>query len=766
MGAWEEVVQKTENTWQAFQKKYNEIEQRRLLIPRTASERLSLGGVGRPEDAQMAWDNSISRNVPQVAESIGEGYNRVQRAIADPSRSATEATAVALAEAGSVIPKVVGGAVDVGLDFVTPGTAVGEFVEDKAAKGFEYLLNTDTGQELEKAYEELPKADQDRLATVGSLAEAGLTAVGAGPVIRAIKRPKNEGFNDDGLMAASTNNYINDYYSPILKEAGEDRTIFEIISEDPRLAKAIMKAAPYVADAGLGSVKAITDPTKAVGAVKKAIGLSETGFGAIKEQFKNLLFSDRRALFATTGVTTAFQKEAAKLLGTAAKHEKLSAERAAKNKKIKAENVTREAEGKKPLPLLKAPPKIKEEQRAADKAGALGILQLHVAAQFGKVIPEGSALAKFRDTVFIKPYESYEPGRLTAWFKEASSTNNPRGKTKEINKERKKQGLKPLPLPNNKKTPISNKLAVAFESLIDEAHKITNHGKPVQIVMKRPQNQVSGNHYGDAFGTNNFNHQVIEDVFKDNGYKPFKTDAELQRVLQAAIDKRVNEYYGKALREDPEYQKIINARKDQASEYNKRRPAGQTKKVVKESWADFKKQFPDRVKDFKMSNKGTQPPNNASIIVKDGQIFLSSARPGSAIVEGGIRSTHHVNKSGRVHAVLSDEHDFLENIPVLNSPKAVGENSVIAVTPAMSRNYLKQVDETTGEAQRNADKVSDRVQASVSSPFTAREALEGMLTVKPTDAAKQAFATQQKGATAVAGAGGLFAALNTEKQEP
>ena len=388
-----------------------------------------------------------------------------------------------------------------------------------------------------------------------------------------------------------------------------------------------MKAAPYVADAGMGSVKAITDSKKAVGAVKKAIGLSQTGFGAIKEQAKNLLFSDRRALFATTGVTAAFQKEAAKLLAIAAKHEKLSAERKAKNAKIKAANVIRKKEKKELLPFVEAPPKIKEEQRAADKAGALAILQLHVAAQFGKPIPEGSPLAKFRDTVFIKPYESYEPGRLTAWFKEAAPTNNVRGVAVAINKERKNQELDPLPVPNNRKIPISNKLAAAFESLVIKEHKIATHSKPVQIVMKRTQNQVSGNHYGDAFGTNNFNHQVIEDVFKDNGYKAFKTDAELQRVLQAAIDKRVNAYYGKALKEDPEYQEIIRAKKQKATQYNKKRPKGEPLRVVKENWAEFKALFPNRLKDFRQRHRATQPVNNARIIVKDGQIVLLAPAP-------------------------------------------------------------------------------------------------------------------------------------------
>lgn len=753
MGAWEETVAKVMGAWE---------KQKQVPKGYTPPDYSY-----SPYTATDTYDNSITRNIIPATEAIGEGYNRVGRAWTDPTRGVPEALGVTAAEGVGAAAQAAGGVIGAATDFITPGTFIGETVESVAGKAINYAAETDVGQSVIEGYGNLSEVDQERLKSVGSLAEGGLTALGAGPLVRAFNAPRDAGFNSNGLMAASTNNYINDYYSPILKEAGEDRTMVELISEHPRLAELIVKAVPYVADAGLGSVKSITDPVKAVGAVKKAIGISQTGFGAIKEQAKNLLFSDRRALFSTTGVTAAFQKETAKLLAISARHEKLSTERAAKNAKIKAENVKREKEKKELLPLLEAPPKIKAEQRAADKAGGLGVLQLHVAAQFGKVIPEGSALAKFRDTVFIKKYESYKPGRLTAWFKEVTPTNNVRGVAAAINKERKKQELKPLPLPTNKKIPISNKLAVSFESLIDKAHKITNHGKPVQIVMKRPQNQISGNHYGDAFGTNNFNHQVIEDVFRDNGYKAFKTDAELQRVLQVAINKRVNEYYGKALRDDKEYQAFLEPQRLAAKANNRnRKKMGTPLREVKESWQDFQKQFPDRVKEFKLTNRTTQPPNNAKVIVDNGQIFLSSARPGSAIVEGGIRSTHHVNKSGRVHAVLSDEHDFLENIPVLNSPRAVGENSVIAVTPAMSRNYLKQLDETTGKTERNADKVSDRVQASVKSPFTARESLEGLLTLKAPKAATDAYATQQKAGVS-AGAGGLMlaASVPNEKQE-
>ena len=662
MGAWEETVAKVMGAWE---------KQKQVPKGYTPPDYSY-----SPYTATATYDNSITRNIVPAAEAIGEGYNRVGRAWTDPTRGVPEALGVTAAEGVGAAAQAAGGVIGAATDFVTPGTFVGETVESVAGKAINYAAETDVGQSVIEGYGNLSEVDQERLKSVGSLAEGGLTALGAGPLVRAFNAPRDAGFNSKGLMAASTDNFIEDYYGPILRAAGIQGTWKDALTENPKVAEAIMKVAPYVPS---GKVQAITSPEQAIGAAKKAMGMGSTGVRAIKEQFKNLLFSDRRAIFGESGLSPAFQNEAKQLLIAANKQKAAAAARVAENKK-------RADAGKEPLPPIE-----KGVDRPEAKAGARAILQLHVAAQFGKIIPEGSPLAKFRDAVFLKKYEAYSPGKLSTWWKEQAPTLN--------NK-------------SNRKAPAPEKVITGFETLVNRAHKLVGHSKPVQIVMKRPENNVSGRHNSDAWGQNNFNHQVIEDVFKNNGYKPYKTDAALREAVEKAVK--------------------------------------------------------DRRK--KSANKDT--PSNVKVIIENGERYLSSSRAGSAIVEGGIRSTHHVNKSGRVYAVLSDEHDFLEKIPVLNSDRAVGSNSVVAVTPTMTRSYLSPVG-PDGKKIPNRDKVSDRRQPGsvryadqAAQGITARSTLDDLVDVGASPEALKAYATQQKaGYAGLAGAGMLAANVPNEKQE-
>lgn len=76
----------------------------------------------------------------------------------------------------------------------------------------------------------------------------------------------------------------------------------------------------------------------------------------------------------------------------------------------------------------------------------------------------------------------------------------------------------------------------------------------------------------------------------------------------------------------------------------------------------------------------------------DGGVWISSTRPGSAIVEGGYRAFHKVETDGKFFGIMSDEHDFLEKAPVLG--KAVGAylpNKLLAVTPPIHGDITKKV---------------------------------------------------------------------------
>ena len=77
-------------------------------------------------------------------------------------------------------------------------------------------------------------------------------------------------------------------------------------------------------------------------------------------------------------------------------------------------------------------------------------------------------------------------------------------------------------------------------------------------------------------------------------------------------------------------------------------------------------------------------------VLRDGdEVYLSSSRAGSAIVEGGYRGLHNVKPDGEVWAIMSDEHNFLEKVPVLG--KVVGSylpNKLLAITPPLRKNFL------------------------------------------------------------------------------
>ena len=144
---------------------------------------------------------------------------------------------------------------------------------------------------------------------------------------------------------------------------------------------------------------------------------------------------------------------------------------------------------------------------------------------------------------------------------------------------------------------------------------------------------------------------------------------------------------------------------------------------------------------FKKNPKG----ENWSVkkIDDDGAVWLQSQggtggrgakqNVGTAVTEGGVNWTMKVDPDGTLMGMVSDRHDFLENMPVAG--KAIGKNlpnNLVAVTPPMYidiRSLRKQIPGTTSQ---NIAGVSRKKTAGEASNLTL---LEELASVRPSDAA-------------------------------
>lgn len=74
----------------------------------------------------------------------------------------------------------------------------------------------------------------------------------------------------------------------------------------------------------------------------------------------------------------------------------------------------------------------------------------------------------------------------------------------------------------------------------------------------------------------------------------------------------------------------------------------------------------------------------------DGKLYFSGGTVGSAIVEGGIHVSGFVKPDGTTAFIMSDVHDFFENIkPAKMVADKVIPNSLLAVSPPVFKNFLK-----------------------------------------------------------------------------
>jgi hypothetical protein len=138
----------------------------------------------------------------------------------------------------------------------------------------------------------------------------------------------------------------------------------------------------------------------------------------------------------------------------------------------------------------------------------------------------------------------------------------------------------------------------------------------------------------------------------------------------------------------------------------------------------------------------------------DGKVYFSGSTTGSAIVEGGIHVSGYVKPDGTTALIMSDVHDFFENIrPAKAVADQVIPNSLIAVTPPVFKNFRDPKSDISNKAP--VEKDSQAVDVDV--------ALEKIATAKPTRETVAAERMQDRGGMLI-GAGLTSAAAKDEEQ--
>lgn len=139
----------------------------------------------------------------------------------------------------------------------------------------------------------------------------------------------------------------------------------------------------------------------------------------------------------------------------------------------------------------------------------------------------------------------------------------------------------------------------------------------------------------------------------------------------------------------------------------------------------------------------------------DGKVYFSGSTRGSAIVEGGIHVSGYVKPDGTTALIMSDVHDFFENIrPAKAVADQVIPNSLIAVTPPVFKNFRDPKADISNKAPVEKDSQAVDVDA----------ALEKIATAKPTRETVAAERMQDRGGMLI-GAGLTSAAAKDEEEQ-
>jgi hypothetical protein len=131
-------------------------------------------------------------------------------------------------------------------------------------------------------------------------------------------------------------------------------------------------------------------------------------------------------------------------------------------------------------------------------------------------------------------------------------------------------------------------------------------------------------------------------------------------------------------------------------------------------------------------------------------VWLSTGKAGSAIVEGGINGLVKVKPDGEFFAVMSDKHDFLENVPGLGkAAETLLPENLVAVTPPMYGNInAKRVDIDTPEYRLSS---TEKRKPKEKGSKTDLQVLEGIAGAKPVEEVLRGEKMRNRGAYATAG---------------
>ena len=139
----------------------------------------------------------------------------------------------------------------------------------------------------------------------------------------------------------------------------------------------------------------------------------------------------------------------------------------------------------------------------------------------------------------------------------------------------------------------------------------------------------------------------------------------------------------------------------------------------------------------------------------DGKVYFSGSTTGSAIVEGGIHVSGYVMPDGTTALIMSDVHDFFENIkPAKVAADVIIPNSLIAVSPPVFKNYRDPDSDISNRAPTEKDKQAVDVEA----------ALQNIVSSKPSEEVVAAERTRQRGMLTSA-AGITSAGLKQQEEE-
>lgn len=190
---------------------------------------------------------------------------------------------------------------------------------------------------------------------------------------------------------------------------------------------------------------------------------------------------------------------------------------------------------------------------------------------------------------------------------------------------------------------------------------------PDSKIMIKRSNAATGNHQYDltkkmpAVGALR---KIFKDHYAETGRKTFKDEAELMEAIQSKRDKAMTPNTGfKA----------------------------QAKYVME-----------------KRKNPDAKKPENRALNLKyeapvEGGVWLSNGFGGTAIVEGGVNGLIKVKPDGTIVGMLSDKHDFIEKVPLVN--KAVPSSQMAVTTPFKFNIYDKGG--KAGAKKKRASEVSE-----------------------------------------------------------